>query len=84
MKGPRVLGIYKEPDYGGDQDPDYILKFHVIITTKQMRKLPLWVRDHLYWHYTPRADHVELVIQAKDELEAFMRFERLWASLPKE
>lgn len=83
MKGPRVLGIYKEPEYVGFHD-DTPLKFHVIITTKQMRKLPVWVQDHLYWHYTPRPDHVELVVQAKDELEAFMRFNKLWAGLPKE
>ena len=83
MKGPKVLGIYREPDYGG-QDPDQVLKFHVIITRKQMYKLPAWVRDHLYWHYTPRVDHVELVVQGKDELEAFTRFGKLWAGLPKE
>lgn len=83
MKGPRVLGIYREPDYGG-QDDDEIPKFHVVITTKQMRKLPRWVQDHIYWHYTPRVEHVELVMQAKDPLEAFTRFEKLWAGLPKE
>lgn len=82
MKGPKVLGIYKEPDYGVQEDEPP--KFHIVITTKQLRKLPTWVQDHIYWHYTPRVDHVELVVQGKDELEAFTRFGKLWAGLPKE
>jgi hypothetical protein len=55
----------------------------VIITLKQFRKLPEWVREtHIHWEFSADVDaHVEVIIQAKDELEAMMRFNKLWAAL---
>jgi hypothetical protein len=73
-KGPRILRI--ENERGGDE-------WSVKITFKQLMRLSTWVwRDHLRWQYD--GDHHALVlIQAKDELEAMMRFNQLWAGLPK-
>lgn len=83
MKGPRVLAIHREPDYGG-RDLDDPLSFHITITIKQLRKLPMWVQSQLHWIYDTNVRHCVVVIQAKDELEAFIRFNKLWAGLPKE
>jgi hypothetical protein len=56
----------------------------VVITIKQFRKLPEWVQPHINWTYSVDADdHREIIIQAKDELEAAMRFRKLWAALTK-
>ena len=74
-KGPRILGIYPEPDYGG-REPDDPRSFHVYITLKQLHKLPRWV--------IRLSRHCIVVIQAEDELQAAIRFNKLWAGLPKE
>lgn len=83
MKGPKILSIHPEPDYGG-RDPDDPLSFHITITLKQLRKLPIWVQEQIHWMYANNSKHCYVVIRAKDELEAFMRFDKLWSGLPKE
>lgn len=62
----------------GDED-----SLRVVITLKQLRKLPEWVYDrHLQWEYSvDDNEHCEIIIQAKDELQAMMRFNQLWAAL---
>lgn len=83
-KGPRILSIFETPDFGGGYREDKPKQFHVTITLKQLRALPDWVQEHLHWSYTyANNKHCELIIQAKDELEAMMRFKKLWAGLPK-
>lgn len=82
-RGPKILAIYPEPDYGG-RDPDDPLAFHVTITLKQLRKLPMWVQSQIHWLYDPNNRHCTVVVQADDELQAMTRFNRLWAGLPKE
>ena len=82
-KGPRILGIYPEPDYGG-REPDDPRSFHVYITLKQLYKLPRWVREQIHWIYATESRHCIVVIQAEDELQASIRFNKLWAGLPKE
>jgi hypothetical protein len=76
-KGPRILGIYASR-YGHEGD------LNVVITLKQFNRLPQWVKPHINWMYSADDDnHREVTIQAKDELEAMMRFNQLWAGLPK-
>lgn len=83
-KGPRIISVYPEPDYGG-RDPDDPRSFHVYITLKQLHKLPRWVREQIHWMYAAMNDrHCAIVIQAEDELQAAIRFNKLWAGLPKE
>lgn len=79
-KGPRILGIYKL-EYDNEDAPN---SFHVLITLKQLRRLPKWVQSQLYWEYTGDIRHCAVLIEAKDELQAMMRFNKLWAGLPKE
>lgn len=70
------MGIYASR-YGNKGD------LNVVITTKQLHKLPKWVRhQHVHWEYhTDDNRHCDVVIQAKDEIEAYMRFKKLWAAL---
>jgi hypothetical protein len=82
-KGPRIIAIYPEPDYG-DRDPDDSYSFHVLITLKQLRKLPRWVQEQIHWMYGTDSRHCVVVIGAEDELQASIRFNKLWAGLPKE
>lgn len=59
--------------------------FRAVITKRQWDKVSDWTAELLraYGHWdNPR--HVFLWITAKDELEAKMRFDKLWAGLPKE
>lgn len=76
-KGPRILGIYAHRHCNeGD--------LNVVITAKQFNKLADWVKSHVHWVYSVDNDnHREVVIEAKDELQAMMRFNQLWAGLPK-
>lgn len=76
QKGPRILGVYRS-SYGDENS------LRVAITLKQLRKLPEWVYDqHVHWEYCVDDNrHCEIIIQAKDELEAMMRFKKLWAAL---
>jgi hypothetical protein len=74
-KGPRILGIYASR-YGSEGD------LRVIITAKQLNRLPEWVNPHINWSFSPDGDsHREIAIEAKDELQAMMRFNKLWAAL---
>jgi hypothetical protein len=76
-KGPRILGIHQPFHSNVDT-------FNVIITLKQLRKVPEWVLINTFWEYSVGNDnHCEVIIQAKDELEAAMRFKKLWAALTK-
>lgn len=76
-----VRAIRKVPH----SDYDYI----VYITRQQHSKLPDWVRERVTF-YNPWDDEftskrwVYTYITAKDELQAMMRFNQLWAGLPKE
>lgn len=63
----------------------YPSNFQVFFTRHQHDKLPGWVTHSLrfYDDYdNPR--HCYMWVEAKDELQAMMRFEKLWAALPKE
>ena len=87
VKKPKIISIHKN-HYAWLSDPDEKdpkPSCSVRITLHALRSLPDWVRDHLHWEYVVGNNkHCALQIQAKDELEAFMRFEKLWAGLPKE
>jgi hypothetical protein len=74
-KGPQILGIHKSR-YRHEGD------LNVVITAKQFNKLPEWVKPHVDWAYSGADDnHREITIQAKDELQAMMRFNKLWAAV---
>lgn len=75
---PQILGVHLS-GYSGDGN------MHVVITLKQLRKLPQWVYDqHLHWEYSvDNNKHCSVIMTAKDELEAAMRFKKLWAALTK-
>ena len=87
VKKPKVISIHKN-EYGWMYDPEAApppSSCSVRITLAALRSLPRWVQEHLHWEYIfDKPKHCALQIQAKDELEAFMRFEKLWAGLPKE
>ena len=54
----------------------------VYISKRQVVKLPLWVRDKVLSFYTPHNERYRfIVIPARDQLEAMMRFQKLWAAL---
>lgn len=73
--GPRILRVAKWYD---DED-----EWSVKITFKQLMRLPTWVwRNHLRWQHDGN-HHALVIIEAKDELQAMMRFNQLWAGLPK-
>lgn len=73
-KSPRILGVRQW--FGPDE-------WAVLITQKQFFRVPRWVHYHMHYFYEPPR-HVVIIILAKDELEAMMRFNQLWADLPKE
>lgn len=87
VRKPKIISIHKN-EYGWMYDPEDVPpppSCSVRITLHALRSLPKWVQDHLHWEYVlgePR--HCALQMQAKDELEAFMRFNKLWDALPKE
>lgn len=76
---PRVISAKVIPHtYGG---PQY---FIVTITKHQHRKLASWTDDILpFWEDSANSRYMWVRIQAKDELEAIMRFRKLWVGLPK-
>lgn len=86
VKKPKVISIHKN-EYEWMYDPKDAMppsSCSVRITLHALRSLPSWVQDHLHWEYIiDNNKHCALHIQAKDELEAFMRFEKLWVGLPK-
>lgn len=55
--------------------------YNVYITLYQIRKLPSWVTKNLDVYLDDDAKHALWRIDAKDELEALMRFRRLWDAL---
>ena len=87
VKKPKIISVHKN-DYRWMSDPDEKdpkPSCSVRITLNALRSLPAWVQDHLHWEYSMgHPKHCALIIQAKDELEAFVRFEKLWVGLPKE
>ena len=87
VKNPKIISIHKN-DYRWMSDPDEVDEnpsCSVRITLAALRSLPRWVQDHLHWEYViDKPKHCVLIIQAKDELEALVRFKQLWAGLPKE
>lgn len=74
-KGPRILGIRP---WGAPN------AWAVKITQKQFLRVPEWVHCHLHYFYTDSPQHVEIISKAKDEIEAAIRFQKMWAGLPKE
>ena len=85
-KGPNILrvqegAIWETLRYESRGERPY----SVYITLKQLRKLPPWAQEHLDWVYCAHNNrHCYVNIGAKDELQAAMRFNKLWAGLPKE
>jgi hypothetical protein len=55
--------------------------YRVSITKRQMMKLPSWVRRIISFYEGDNPQHVCTSISAKDELEAMMRFRKLWDAL---
>jgi hypothetical protein len=62
-------------------------QYGVEISLAALRSLPDWVLYHIEWEDLggPRGQPRRCVvdIMARDELEAMMRFKKLWAGLPK-
>lgn len=87
VKEPKVISIHKNT-YGWMSDPDEVdphPSCSVRITLHALRSLPKWVQDHLHWEYVlDKPKHCALQILANDELEALVRFRKLWAGLPKD
>lgn len=89
VKEPRIFNIQRhdysswlyEPERKGEW------QYRVEISLAALRSLPDWVLYHIEWEDLggprdqPRRCVVDIV--ARDELEAMMRFKKLWAGLPK-
>jgi hypothetical protein len=85
VKEPRVFNIQRHiiqlldtPRAKGEWE------YGVEITLSALRSLPDWVLRHIEWEDLggqPR--HCLVNIVARDELEAMMRFKKLWVGLPK-
>lgn len=76
---PRVISAKAIPYINGG--PQY---FIVTITKHQFNKLVSWTDDILrFWEDSTNSRYMWVRIQAKDELEAIMRFRKLWVGLPK-
>lgn len=76
---PRVISAEAIPIINGG--PQY---FIVTITKHQFNKLVSWTDDILrFWEDSTNSRYMWVRIQAKDELEAIMRFRKLWVGLPK-
>ena len=76
---PRVISAKAIPHISGS--PQY---FIVTITKHQFNKLVSWTDDILrFWEDSTNSRYMWVRIQAKDELEAIMRFRKLWVGLPK-
>lgn len=63
--------------------------FRVLITKRMYNRLPSWVHHQARARSYANENHystpyVYFLVQAKDELEAMMRFRRFWAGLPEE
>jgi hypothetical protein len=73
-----VLKIESAGEYGRDV-------YSVYITKRQMMELPEWVYDMYHgaigFFEDTNPKHIYTSILAKDELEAMMRFQKLWAAL---
>ena len=77
---PRVISAKAIPYINGGP-PQY---FIVTITKHQFNKLVSWTDDILrFWEDSTNSRYMWVRIQAKDELEAIMRFRKLWVGLPK-
>jgi len=64
--------------------PDGAPYHSVEITLSAYRSLPDWVQALVRHNVMDdNARHCRVVVQARDELEALMRFQKLWAGLPK-
>ena len=76
---PRVISVKAIPFISGA--PQY---FIVTITKHQFNKLASWTDDILrFWEDSTSSRYMWVRIRAKDELEAVMRFRKLWVGLPK-
>lgn len=87
VKMPKILSISKNDDHWlyDDEHTERESTFSVKITLRALRSLPLWVQAHLHWAYCMESNvHCDMQIGANDELEAMLRFKKLWAALPKE
>lgn len=76
-KNPKIFSVEKNPyDYSDDGT-----EFYVEISLRALRSLPDWVSEHISWQYAPANNRCRVEIEAKDELEAMMRFRKLWEAL---
>ena len=76
---PRVISAKAIPHIHGG--PHY---FIVTITKHQFNKLVSWTDGILrFWEDSTNSRYMWVRIQAKNELEAIMRFRKLWVGLPK-
>lgn len=83
VKNPRVFRVRHLGEPWGAADHPY---YGVEITTDAYRSLPDWVQSQIRHSYLSSNDddaHCQIVMKARDELEALMRFKKLWAALPK-
>ena len=65
----------------GEYEPNV---YRVYITERQMMKLPAWVHGYpgvVQSFESMNPKHRYILIAAKDELEAMIRFQKLWVAL---
>jgi hypothetical protein len=55
--------------------------YRVYITKRQVMKLPAWVHGVTRFFEEANPKHRYTPIEAKDELEAMIRFQKLWVAL---
>jgi hypothetical protein len=59
-------------------------RYRVYITKRQVMKLPAWVHEYqgaVEFLDDTNPKHRYTIIKAKDELEAMIRFQKLWVAL---
>lgn len=80
---PQITKLHR---FGGNYGDKNSYSHLICFTAHQAKKLPHWVRAVMNMTYAPfgNVKWVAIRVIAKDELEASMRFNRLWESLPKE
>ena len=92
-KEPEMIPARKLPRYIEVEKVERAdFMFRIYISRQQVKKVPGWMQARFISFFDPptwgknqhHKNHVYLAINAKDELEAYTRFCRLWRGLPTE
>jgi hypothetical protein len=84
MKPPRILKVVRSRLYRGHAGTAEGYVYYVFFTTHHAKKIPEWLAVWMIYRMQKDEDnprHSYIQVLATDELQAAMRFNRLWSGL---